>query len=384
MEIPVEFRGPTGLFHCLVCDKGFKQKSNGTSHYKSVHANLKSECRICGIKVRKLKQHLREVHGDQKCIPCPVCGKLYREGRLIKDHMNKTHLMDMEGQPISNVLVTCDICDKEMRASKLERHLKMSHYMPGTHRAPCPLCGIHIKFLTWHLRTYHKDVNLSTDLHKCGKCDLWFKNFDELDRHLCCHEPYLGDVCNKPFHTRVDLARHMHKKHSMISHDGQNFLSVSEYKTNHKVEVKKYLIENGENKSDIVTLCDDGEVTTTTVYVDAGGSVCVSSDDEEMNDDEVISTVDPLGGQDRETARDSLNSEVVVVSGVEGAAVALATGTDGGSAGVEGGVKLFNIIVPTSATDTGDPQEVQISVDVKQLTALQSQEEIVRIKNSFI
>ena len=373
MEILVEFRGPTGLFHCLKCDKGFKQRSNGTSHYKSVHADLKRECRMCGLRVRKLKQHLREVHGERKLVPCLECGKLYREGRLIRDHMTKTHLMDMRGQPLSSVLVTCDICDKEMMASRLERHLRLSHYTAEGHRAACPLCGIQIKFLTWHLRTYHKDVSLSTDLHKCDKCDLWFSTAEERDRHSYCHEPYLCLDCDKTFNTQIALARHMHKLHAMISIDGETFLPVSAYKSNHKDNVRKYLIEDGEIKTDILT--NEEAVTTTTIYVDASNSVCVPSEDEEKeinmnNNDTREDITDKLADC---LSQDLGDSHFAVIAEGEEGNVSLSS--VGESVAVEGGVKLFDIIVPAVA-EAGDPQEVQVRVDVQQLTAIQSEQDM--------
>jgi len=365
METPVEFRGPTGLYHCLECDKGFKQRSNGTSHYKSVHADLKSECRLCGREVRKLRQHLREVHGERKFVACQVCGQLYREGRLLRDHMTRTHLMDIRGQPQSNVLVTCDICDKEMMAQRLERHLRLSHYTPEAQKHTCPLCGIQIKFLTWHLRTYHKEVNLSTDLHKCGKCDLWLNSFEERDRHMYCHEPYSCHDCNKTFNTQINLARHKHKLHAMISRDGLTFLSVSEYKSNLREKVKKYFIQDWEIKTD--TARDEEAVTTTTIYVDASGSVCVPSEDEET---EFTITreqnVDSLADcSPQEVTEESFR---VVAEGED--AVAMSSVEE--SAAVEGGVKLFDIIVPAVA----EAGEVQVRVDVKQLTAIRSEQDM--------
>ena len=370
----MEFRGPTGLFHCLKCDKGFKQRSNGTSHYNSVHADLKSECSICGLRVRKLKQHLREVHGERKLVPCQVCGKLYREGRLIRDHMTKTHLMDMRGEPLSSVLVTCDICDKEMMASRLERHLRLSHYTAEGHRDPCPLCGIQIKFLTWHLRTYHKEMNLSTDLHKCGKCDMWFTTSEERDRHSYCHEPHLCHDCNKTFDTQIAFARHMHKLHAMISLDGQSFLPVSEYKSNLKGNVRKYLIEDGEIKSD--THFNEEAVTTTTIYLDVSGSVCIPSEDVET-EFIINNNVTKEQSEDSDVI-DCLSQELTdgnfnVVAEGGGCDVALSSVEE--SVAGDGGVKLFDIIVPAVA-EAGDPQEVQVRVDVAQLTAIQSAQDM--------
>ena len=370
MEIPVEFRGPTGLFHCLECDKGFKQRSNGTSHYKSVHADLRSACRLCGRRVRKLRQHWREVHGERRCVPCPVCGQLYREGRLMRDHMTRTHLMDMRGQPLTNVLVTCDICDKEMMAARLERHLRLSHYTPEGRRVPCPLCGVSIKFPTWHLRTYHKDVNLSTDLYKCAKCDLWFDNFQERDTHLSNHEPYSCHDCSKTFPTHIELARHMHKLHALISLDGQTFLSVSEYKSIHKENAQRYLIEDGEIKTH-TSSTDDPVITT--VYVDASGSVCFPPEDEGSEHD--ISNDITTEQSDTEKVDCVVQEIAGFVVGDDQEDVAAVSSVEEPVA-VEGEVRLFDIIVPAMA-EAGDPQEVQVRVDVKQLTTIQSEEDML-------
>merc|ERR1719282_90357 len=67
------------------------------------------------------------------------------------------------------------------------------------------------------------------------------------------------------------------------------------------------------------------------------------------------------------------DSHFAVISEGEGGDDALSSVEE--TVSVEGGVKLFDIIVPTVA-EAGDPQEVQVRVDVQQLTAIQSEQDM--------
>ena len=92
MELPIVNQNrETGLYHCISCDRGFKQKSNAKSHYKTVHENVKKQCLICGLFVKKHKSHVKEVHGKNLLVKCQYCDKRYYAGRLYKDHLKKTH-----------------------------------------------------------------------------------------------------------------------------------------------------------------------------------------------------------------------------------------------------------------------------------------------------
>ena len=238
----------TGMYHCQECEKGFKQKSNAKSHYENVHKNVKHKCKTCGKEVRKLKAHIREVHGEKKLVNCEICFKLYPEGRLISDHMLRTHSVDLKMNPIERVVVTCDICNREVLERSLERHRRINHYTPENYRAKCPLCNSHVKSLSWHMRKYHRKTDAAKCLQKCFRCGLLHLSKHELKTHLLEHEDYHCTTCQLRFETYIQLAKHMHTIHGKISQCGTKFEKIPDTTPMElsPVIATKYFVKEGE------------------------------------------------------------------------------------------------------------------------------------------
>ena len=213
----------TGLFHCPQCSQGFKQRSNAQSHFKSVHLNVKSQCLQCGKHFKKLKAHIQDVHSEKKMVVCKICGKEYQEGRLFKDHINKTHFQDTNGNPHEKYLITteCDVCGKVVLKSRFERHMRMKHYIPSNHVVECPICGVQVKYLPWHLQKFHKDMEYSKTMKKCEQCDQWFVRSEDLANHLVDHEKYFCFDCLLNFDSHLKLAKHMYTEHKKVFNIGK-------------------------------------------------------------------------------------------------------------------------------------------------------------------
>ena len=116
-----------GMYHCPACDKGFKQKNNTVVHYKMVHLKLVQSCTICGLDVKKLRQHMVDVHVAKEKVVCKICSKAYDSGRLIKDHYERVHKVKLDGTPlpdISHGLVKCSVCQEGVSKLRLERHMR--------------------------------------------------------------------------------------------------------------------------------------------------------------------------------------------------------------------------------------------------------------------
>jgi len=215
----------SGLFHCPQCNQGFKQRSNAQTHYKSVHLNVKKQCPHCGQYFKKLKSHIQDVHSVKKLTTCNICGKDYQEGRLFKDHMNRTHFLDEDGNPNEKFLATteCDVCGKCVLKTRFERHMRLRHYLPPNFVVECPLCKAHVKFLPWHLQKFHKNINYARTMVKCDKCDLWFHTAEELEKHQSNHEKYLCVDCLIEFESHMRLAKHMYSVHKKVFNVGAKF-----------------------------------------------------------------------------------------------------------------------------------------------------------------
>ena len=77
---------------CEVCDKLFVTPTALKMHIKS-HEE-KSTCPQCGLKVRRLRQHLIDVHtpDEEKKYQCPDCGKGFVTKTVMEQHRMNVHL----------------------------------------------------------------------------------------------------------------------------------------------------------------------------------------------------------------------------------------------------------------------------------------------------
>ena len=100
--------------------KGFRQRSNCSAHHRAVHLNMKETCPHCGKAFKKLKHHIRDVHAAKNLVKCDQCDKKYPEGRLFKDHMNKTHMSSLNDEPLAKYLETtiCPVCGDTLLATR--------------------------------------------------------------------------------------------------------------------------------------------------------------------------------------------------------------------------------------------------------------------------
>jgi len=217
----------SGLFHCQRCNQGFKQRSNAQSHFKSVHLNVKKQCPKCRLYFKKIKSHIQDVHTVKKLIKCIVCNKMYQEGRLFKDHMNKTHHQNENGSQNDkhSEKTKCDVCGNYVFKTRFERQLRLRHYLPSNYVVECPICGAHVKYLPWHLQKFHKNVDYSKTMKSCEQCDRRFLSSEALESHLLDHEKYFCTDCFLHFNSHLKLAKHMYVVHKKVFNVGKRFKS---------------------------------------------------------------------------------------------------------------------------------------------------------------
>ena len=81
---------------------------------------MKETCPHCGRAFKKLKHHIKDVHAAKNFVKCDQCGKQYPEGRLFKDHMNKTHMISLNEEPLAKYLETstCNVCGDTILATR--------------------------------------------------------------------------------------------------------------------------------------------------------------------------------------------------------------------------------------------------------------------------
>ena len=80
-------------YKCTVCDKTFAMKPNLTGHMVS-HAPKIYDCKVCNLhhqSAAKLRQHIDQMHPEQRPLFCNYCQKSFKLDYALKHHMNKHH-----------------------------------------------------------------------------------------------------------------------------------------------------------------------------------------------------------------------------------------------------------------------------------------------------
>jgi len=152
---------------------------------------------------------------------------MYQEGRLFKDHMNKTHHQNENGSQNDkhSEKTKCDVCGNYVFKTRFERHLRLRHYLPSNYVVECPICGAHVKYLPWHLQKFHKNVDYSKTMKSCEQCDRRFLSSEALESHLLDHEKYFCTDCFLHFNSHLKLAKHMYVVHKKVFNVGKRFKS---------------------------------------------------------------------------------------------------------------------------------------------------------------
>ena len=107
---------------CKLCGKFFVD-SAALRHHMKTHTEEKTSCPVCGIKVRKLKNHLDSIHtkDEDKKFQCLECGKGFMDLRKLEYHRMNIHL---KTKPY-NCRYGCDISYNDM--SNRNAHEKRTH-----------------------------------------------------------------------------------------------------------------------------------------------------------------------------------------------------------------------------------------------------------------
>ena len=187
--------GPITMEKCSICGKILKA-SQLNGHIKKVHGE-KVACSHCDYRAgskHDMERHIRRRHGSAAVANCQWCGRLTKDlDRHLK--MNQCNVPKHERNNLPEVLCVFVNCGKNFKNDQdMKRHVEVVHdkkrpfgcgdcaYTASTRfnlqihvkrvheRKPikdtCPFCNKPCIGLDWHIRTYHADAELATDLLK--------------------------------------------------------------------------------------------------------------------------------------------------------------------------------------------------------------------------
>ncbi|XP_075224322.1 uncharacterized protein LOC142326076 isoform X3 [Lycorma delicatula] len=160
---------------CKVCGKVFKSEVSVKSHMKYFHMKSYNLCYICGKVVRCVDSHVRLVHTEStnECLKCDVCGKSYKNDRLLKVHKNNVHYKTERNH-------VCEICGASFKTSNvLSNHLIVHS---DERNFKCEICNRTFKCETV-LKT-HKRVHSDYRPYYCNICGESFKWKNSYDKHF--------------------------------------------------------------------------------------------------------------------------------------------------------------------------------------------------------
>ena len=145
--------------------------------------NKSLECEKCGKMfdaLKKLKNHIKNIHNEKKEFKCEECGKIFSRRDYLRDHVKTVH----EG-----IKQKCGMCEKE--------YGRLSH-------------------LRDHIRTVHEGQKV---LHDCEECDKKFSSKVNLKSHIAnVHEGHKEPEINT-FSQMSDFKTDIKSDHEGVKHN---------------------------------------------------------------------------------------------------------------------------------------------------------------------
>ncbi|XP_053954089.1 zinc finger protein 271-like isoform X1 [Anastrepha ludens] len=207
-------------FKCPICYDGFLTQKLLLLHIASKHGLKVLICNKCDSSFKDYTQwvHHKRTHRVQfdamrkakdDLMKCEICDKIFRSNAALNYHV-KTHLRNYLQVPQE-----CPYCKRNFYSDvNFKQHIRIVHSLNKRHK--CELCDK--PFATQdHLKKHVLSQHQNERKHICHVCSKSFTQLCHLKQHLAIHTTGKAHQCIKcklKFWRKIDLQRHMLKKHS--------------------------------------------------------------------------------------------------------------------------------------------------------------------------
>lgn len=181
---------------------------------RAIHECIK--CGACFCHMRKLVEHLKNLHGIDRAFSCDECGKTFRSPMNIARHK----LIHTGFKRFA-----CDLCNyRSNQKSNLESH-RRRHTKDYSFK--CEQCEKGFFLRTEYLE--HINVHTRKQLYKCDHCSKSYPYKKNLTNHLRTHhasvsqlelrndatKKHVCTICLEGFTRKLFLERHLKQRHGL-------------------------------------------------------------------------------------------------------------------------------------------------------------------------
>ena len=200
---------------CEDCGKKFTMPNALKNHRLNNHTVFPKRCDDCGhicATTVIYKNHRTEVHnewgGEDRTVPCEICGKSLKNKYSLKLHVKLVHEKTAAEFP-------CDECGRVLKSKNSLEYHKRVH--TGEYPFRCDECGN--GYMTERKMMECKNTHAGVFRLHCPHCEYKTNKDKAYKRHLATHSqdrPYICPICTN--HTTAhdgSLAGHIRKSHKM-------------------------------------------------------------------------------------------------------------------------------------------------------------------------
>ncbi|KAL3314905.1 hypothetical protein Ciccas_006470 [Cichlidogyrus casuarinus] len=219
-------------FQCPDCTRSFRLRMSLMIHMKNHHSGNDEQgpkaCEFCGLVYpsgRLLKQHIDRTHNKELKLECSECGRRFRLETDLRRHIKEMHSGAVKCEVCNKICANlrsyslhrnkhfkmrvfqCTECNATFKSkASMKRHIRVDHLNLGPERFECQICGKIVCQIGMHMLT-HKGTRFV-----CEYCGKGFTKSAYYNEHVRIHKgelPYECYICKKRFNKKSNLNVHL-------------------------------------------------------------------------------------------------------------------------------------------------------------------------------